>query len=403
MGGQSRGPMRGVRVVELAQWISAPATGAILADWGAEILKIEPINGDPFRWIFTTGATDPVNVLFELDNRGKRSLAIDVGCDEGRALLVELLSDADVFLTNMRPQWLEKCRIDYDTLAAEFPRLIYASVTGYGSSGEQRDRQSYDIGGFWARSGLAYAHTVEGGAPPTLRGACGDHTTGITLTAGVSAALFERERTGRGQHVSTSLLRAGMYILSQDLTMSLRLGGSLPMGGSRTAAGNPMMNSYCDRDGKWFWLLGLQPDRMWPSVVRAVERPEWFEDERFAALPERRLHARELVALLDEIFATKTRDDWAEIFTREDVWWEPVMSPPEVIADPQVAAAGGFIQAPAAEGMVTMMNGPIDFSDSAIEPERACPMLGEHTDEVLLERGYDWDRIVELKVAGIVL
>ena len=395
--------MRGVRVVELAQWISAPATGAILADWGAEILKIEPINGDPFRWIFTTGATDPVNVLFELDNRGKRSLAIDVGRDEGRALLLELLSDADVFLTNMRPQWLEKCRIDYDTLSGELPRLIYASVTGYGNHGEQRDRQSYDIGGFWARSGLAFAHTVEGGAPPTLRGACGDHTTGITLTAGVAAALFERERTGRGQHVSTSLLRAGMYILSQDLTMALRLGGSLPMGGSRAAAGNPMMNSYCDRDGKWFWLLGLQPDRMWPSVVRAVERPEWLEDERFAELPQRRLHARELVALLDEIFATKSRDEWAEIFTREDVWWEPVMSPPEVIADPQVAAAGAFIQAPAAEGIVTMMNGPVDFSDSTVEPERACPMLGEHTDEVLLERGYDWDRIVELKVAGIVL
>ena len=395
--------MRGVRVVELAQWISAPATGAILADWGAEILKVEPINGDPFRWIFTTGATDPVNVLFELDNRGKRSVAIDVGRDEGRELLVELLSDADVFLTNMRPQWLEKCRIDYDTLATELPRLIYASVTGYGSNGAQRDRQSYDIGGFWARSGLAFAHTVEGGAPPTLRGACGDHTTGITLTAGVAAALFERERTGRGQHVTTSLLRAGMYILSQDLTMSLRLGGSLPMGGSRAEAGNPMMNSYCDRDGKWFWLLGLQPDRMWPSVVRAVDRLEWFDDERFASLPERRLHARELVALLDEIFATKSRDEWAEIFTREDVWWEPVMSPPEVIADPQVAAAGAFIRAPAAEGTVTMMNGPIDFSDSVVEPERACPMLGEHTDEVLLERGYDWDRIVELKVAGIVL
>ena len=395
--------MRGVRVVELAQWISAPATAAILSDWGAEILKVEPINGDPFRWIFTTGASDSVNVLFELDNRGKRSLAIDVSRDEGRELLVELIRDADVFLTNMRPQWLEKCRIDYETLAAECPRLVYASITGYGSQGEQRDRQSYDIGGFWARSGLAFAHTVEGSAPPTLRGACGDHTTGMTLTAGVAAALFERERTGKGQHVTTSLMRTGMYVLGQDITMSLRLGGSLPMGGAREDAGNPMMNSYCDRDGKWFWLLGLQPDRMWPSAVRAVDRPEWLEDERFKSLPSRRLHARELVQLLDEIFATKTRDEWAEIFTREDVWWEPVMSPHEVVSDPQVAAAGAWIQAPAAEGVVTMLNTPIDFSDSAVEHALPCPQLGEHTDEVLLGRGYDWERIVELKVAGIVL
>ena len=395
--------MRGVRVVELAQWISAPATAAIMADWGAEILKIEPINGDPFRWIFTTGTSDSVNVLFELDNRGKRSLAIDVSRDEGRELLVELIKDADVFLTNMRPQWLEKCRIDFDTLAAECPRLIYASITGYGSSGEQRDRQSYDIGGFWARSGLAFAHTVVGQAPPTLRGACGDHTTGMTLTAGIAAALFERERTGKGQHVTTSLMRTGMYILGQDITMSLRLGGSLPMGGAREDAGNPMMNSYCDRDGKWFWLLGLQPDRMWPSAVRAVDRPEWLEDERVNSLPSRRLHARELVQLLDEIFATKTRDEWGEIFTREDVWWEPVMSPHEVVADPQVEAAGAWIQAPAAEGVVTMLNTPIDFSDSSVEPALPCPQLGEHTDEVLLERGYDWERIVELKVAGIVL
>ena len=395
--------MRGVRVVELAQWISAPATAAILADWGAEILKVEPINGDPFRWIFTTGTSDSVNALFELDNRGKRSLAIDVSRDEGRELLIELINDADVFLTNMRPQWLEKCRIDYETLSAQCPRLIYASITGYGSSGEQRDRQSYDIGGFWARSGLAFAHTVEGQAPPTLRGACGDHTTGMTLTAGVAAALFERERTGKGQHVTTSLMRTGMYILGQDITMSLRLGGSLPMGGAREDAGNPMMNSYCDRDGRWFWLLGLQPDRMWPSAVRAVDRPEWLEDERFNSLPSRRQHARELVQLLDEIFATKTRDEWGEIFTREDVWWEPVMSPHEVVADPQVAAAGAWIEAPAAEGMVTMLNTPIDFSQSSVEPERPCPQLGEHTDEVLLERGYDWERIVELKVAGVVL
>ena len=179
------GPLQGIRVVEIAQWISAPATAGIFVEWGADVVKVEPANGDPFRWIGIPGASGDMNVIFEFDNRGKRGVSFDLTTEAGHDLLMKLLAEADVFITNMRPETLELWRIDYTSLASRFPRLVYGSVTGYGSSGEQRDRPSYDIGGFWARSGLAYAHTLQGGEPPILRGAVGDHTTGMTLAAGV--------------------------------------------------------------------------------------------------------------------------------------------------------------------------------------------------------------------------
>lgn len=398
------GPLDGVRVVELAQWISAPATTNLLAEWGADIVKIEPLNGDPFRWIGIPGASGDMNVLFEFDNRGKRSVALDVKTETGRTIVLRLLESADVFITNMRPETLEEWKLDYASLREQYPALVYGSVTGYGSAGEQRDRPSYDIGGFWARSGLAYAHTMQSGEPPILRGAVGDHTTGMTLAAGVSAALFEKSRTGKGQHVECSLIRTGMYLLSQDLTMEMRSGFALPMGLGRTKAGNPVMNTYRSKDGRWFWLLGLQPDRHLPSVVRAAGHPEWLDDPRFATMQARRENASTLVALLDEAFGQHTLAELTAIFTREGVWWEPLSSPAEVINDPQLVACGAFTTGTTWEGDdVRMLAGPIDFSNGDHTMPCPAPRLGEHTDAVLADLGYSWDEIVEFKLAGAVL
>jgi crotonobetainyl-CoA:carnitine CoA-transferase CaiB-like acyl-CoA transferase len=396
------GPMQGVKVLEVAAWIAAPAASGILADWGAEVIKVEPCNGDPFRGIVTLGSAG-INPAFELDNRGKRGMAMDVNTPQGHELLLELISHSDVFITNLRPSTLEDWRIDPATLLELFPALVYGNVTGFGHDGPHRDRPSYDIGGFWARSGGAAAHTVDGQAPPTLRGAYGDHMTAMSLAGGIAAALFERGRTGRGRHVTTSLVRTGVYSVGQDTNVMLRAGITFPMGSPREVAGNPMLNCYRASDGRWFWLLGLQPDRHWPTVLGAVDRLDLLSDPRFASLAERRAHSAELVAELDTAFATRPRDEWEAIFAEHGVWYEPVLSIGETVVDPIVVGSGAFVEVPGPDGPMPAVATPVDFPGSPIDPLRPPPRLGEHTDEILLELGHDWDTIIEWKAGGVVL
>ena len=394
------GPMTGIKVVELGVWVAGPSCAGVLADWGAEVVKIEPPGGgDPFRGLY---GPNTVNGAFELDNRGKRSIALDVGSDQGRAVALELLSGADVLVTNLRPRVLDRWGLDYDSLAERCPRLIYASVTGYGTSGPDRDRASYDFGAFWARSGMASALTRPGETPPAARGGMGDHATAMGLCAGVAAALFERERTGAGQLVSTSLFRSGVFIMGWDTSLSLRSAAPNPVGMRREQSVNPAFNSYADSQGRWFWLLGLQGDRHWPDLMRAVGREDLIAAPGYANLRERMAKREEIVVMLDGIFAGEPLSHWGPVFDREDVWWAPVQTTDELLSDPQAVANGVFIDAPVPEGTAKVVATPIDFSASPWAPARPCPELGQHTEEVLLELGYDWDRIIELKEAAVI-
>lgn len=391
--------MHGIKVVEIGVWVAGPSTAAILGDWGADVIKIEPPEGDPFRGMY---AQRGVNGAFELDNRGKRSVALDVGSEPGREVALQLVRQADVFVTNMRYRALQRWGLDYETLGPLFPRLIYASVSGYGLSGPERDRASYDFGGFWSRSGMASALARPDEPPPAARGGMGDHTTATALTAGVAAALFERERTGRGQHVSTSLYRTGIFIMGWDTSLVLRSGGPNPRAMRRTSAVNQAFNCYADREGRWFWLLGLEGDRHWPGLMRAVGREDLIGQEGYQTLRERVDKAPQLVAMLDEVFATRPLSEWAEVFDREDVWWAPVQTTEEVLADPQAEACGALIEAPIPGGTARVVATPVDYSESVWAPVRPCPELGQHTEEVLLELGYDWERIIELKQAAVI-
>ena len=396
--------MRGVKVVEIGVWVAGPSAGGVLADWGAEVVKVEPPNGDPYRWVFGAGrpgAPAMYNAAFEYDNRGKRSIALDIESEDGRRIVSQLVGGADVFLTNMRTRALERWGLDHETLCAAHPRLVYASVTGYGTTGPDKDRASYDFGGFWARSGIAAALTQPGSPPPAQRGGMGDHSTAIGLTAGIAAALFERERTGKGQWVSTSLFRAGLFVLGWDTSMALR---SVPLrlGMRRDAAANPAFNSYADSEGSWFWLLGLEGDRHWPGLVRAVGRPELADDPRYATVASRMQHGPELVQILDAVFATAPLAHWAAAFDREDVWWAPVQTTEQVLTDPQAEAAGAFVEGPVPEGTARLVATPVDFSESRWAVGGPSPELGQHTEEVLLELGYDWDGIIGLKEAGVI-
>jgi crotonobetainyl-CoA:carnitine CoA-transferase CaiB-like acyl-CoA transferase len=393
------GPMEGVRVVELGFWVAGPSAGGILADWGADVIKIEPPDGDPFRGLFLRGmgVEAPVNPPFELDNRGKRSIALNYAHPAGQEIVLQLIDRADVFITNIRAGALDRAGLDYGSLSKRNAQLVYASITGYGLAGPDRDRPAFDIGAFWSRSGIAAALTSPGADPPYQRGAMGDHTAGITAVAGITAALLARQRTGRGQLISTSLLRLGIFTVGWDTNIMLRMG--IPATAmTRTATPNPMISCYRGSDGRWFWLLGLQGDRLWPDLVRAIGRPDLLDDSRFSTLSGRREHCAELVKLLDDVFATKSFADWAAIFDREGVWWSPVQSTTDVVADPQAAACGAFVDVPLAEGgSARMVASPVDFSETPWAPRANAPEFGQHTEEILLELGYDWEAISVLK------
>ena len=398
------GPMDGVRVIELGVWVAGPAAGGILADWGADVVKIEPPGlGDPARsFSKMLGADLPFNPPFEMDNRNKRSLCLDLTTDEGREVADALLAEADVFLTNIRPAALARLGLDPESLGERFPRLIYGEITGYGREGEEADRAAYDIAAFWARSGVAASLTQPGGQPPFQRGGMGDHNTGLAAAGAISAALFARERTGQGQLVSTSLLREGIYTMSFDMASTLRYGVDVQVADRRTM-GNPCINAYQDRDGKWFWIVGLEADRHWPPLARIVGHPEWIEDERFKEPAGRAANAGELIALLDEIFATRSLEEWKPIFEAEpDMFWSPVQTIAEVIQDGQAHAAGGFVEIPDGEGTTILPATPADFHGTPIAHRNMAPEHGADSEVILRELGQSAEQIQALREKGIL-
>src|SRR6202048_846555 len=380
------GPMEGITVVELGVWVAGPAAGGILADWGADGIKIEPPAGGPARMLGRMlGMEDAQSPPFEMDNRGKRSIVLDLTTDAGRASATELLSGADIFLSNVRPAALRRIGLDFDTVAAANPGLVYGLITGYGDSGPDADRAAYDVAAFWARAGLAHLLTRPGDTPPFQRGGMGDHSAGMTLAAAVCAALLARTRTGKGQLVSTSLYRQGAYTVSFDLNPFLMTGHSIAIG-QRETMGNPCMNNYVAGDGRRFWIVGLQGDRHSPAMGRASGRSDWLTDARFDTGRLRAANAAELIAELDVIFATKLLEEWAKVFAGEpDFFWSPINSIEDVVADEQFHAAGGVVFVPRDGSSVPMVATPADFHGTPWQPRSAAPGLGEHTDDILAE------------------
>ena len=400
--------LKGIRVVEMGLWVAGPAAGGILADWGAEVVKIEMPKGDPMRKLFgaLSGSKEERCPPFDLYNRGKKSIALDVNQPEGAALVHKLVATADVFITNMRPQFLERLGLDHASLLAKYPALVYASLTAYGLEGPDRDAPGYDMAAYSGRSGLAERATPPGTAPPVLPGGMGDNVTALTMVAGIMGALFHRERSGAGQLVSTSLLRTGVYSIGMDVATRVGL-GRIAAAPSRSKPQNPLMNSYCASDGKWFWLVGAESERHWPGIAKALDGMALMDDERFTTPRDRRRNSEALVLAIEALTSKKTREEWAAIFRAQDVWWAPINSVDDLLQDPQVLASGAFVNVPvhAGQDAPTSFNGvatPVDFSATPVGPTGPPPRVSADSDALLGELGMDVAQIQQLRDAGVL-
>jgi crotonobetainyl-CoA:carnitine CoA-transferase CaiB-like acyl-CoA transferase len=399
--------LQGIRVVEMGLWVAGPSAAGILADWGADVLKLEMPTGDPMRTLYSalSGSKESRCPPFDLHNRGKRSVAIDVNHAEGRALAEKIIASADVFITNMRPQFLRRAGLDHERLLAAHPRLVYGILTGYGLAGPDKDAPGFDMAAFSARSGISHRATPPAGVPPTLPGGMGDNITGMALVAGVLGALLNRERTGRGQLVSTSLLRTGLFCESMELSAFVAL-GKVMSPPSRTCPQNPLMNSYRTADDKWLWLIGAEAERHWEPIVKALDATALMADERFKTSRDRRRNGEVLVAVFDDIFARRTRAEWAAIFAQHDVWWAPVNSFEDVVNDAQAQACGAFVKMPSIAGdgtSQTSLATPVDFGAQPAAMPSAPPKLGSDTDTVLRELGLSDADVARLRDAKVIV
>lgn len=388
--GLSNEVFKGVRVVELAQFVFVPAAGVILADLGAEVIKIEAVTGDPYRTLRIADGrqTKSANLSMEQNNRGKKSLAIDLKQPEGRELLLKLIETADIFLTSLRPGALERLALGPDELRARNPRLIYVRGNGFGFHGPDANRPGYDASAFWARGGFAHMLTPPGQPPIRPRPALGDHASAMNIAFGMAAALFNRERTGQGSLVEISLLASALWTLSSDVTLSRAV--------SQTDAARfskegrfPLTRPYETGDGRWIQLMFLDPERYWPELCRRVERNDLLDDPRFVDGEHRAENGDALSAEFVTAFRRKTLAEWQLAFEGWDAPWELIQTINEVANDPQAVANGYLFKVQVADGTdVTVVAGPVAFNGSAIpaEPLRA-PDLGQHSDELLRSIG----------------
>jgi crotonobetainyl-CoA:carnitine CoA-transferase CaiB-like acyl-CoA transferase len=392
----------GLKVIDFSSFVAAPGAAVILSDFGADVIKVEPPNGDPWRFAHKIPpqplADDPYQ--WHLANRNKRSITLDLKSPSAQQVLQELVTWADVLIVNTPHPARKKLKLEYSDVAAWNPRLIYADLTGFGEKGPDADLPGFDITSYWARSGLL-SMTRDAGAPPTWPVAgSGDNATAVGLYSAIVTALYRRERTGKGAYVTTSLLAEGVW--SASVSIQAALSGAKFYGlHDRKHPASAALNIYRAADGTWFVLI-VMPDKV-AAVVEAIGRPDLLTDPRFSDPAKLMANMPQLTAILDEVFSAQPMDHWYKVFSGVHVTFGAVRDPLEVINDPQLAANDIVVPLEGAGGKLTStISSPIQVHGIAKAPARRAPDLGEHTEEILHELGFDAKGIEDLRASGAV-
>ncbi len=399
-------PLDDVTVIEIDNWMASPSAGAILADLGADVIKIEPLSGDPMRDMGrpakVSEAKKKFDYQFDVSNRGKRSIAVDLDSEAGMEVVFSLIARADVFMCNLLRHRQDKFGLDPDSIKQANSRIVHATLTGYGTQGPEAHRPGYDVTAFFGRSGLYDAmREGEAGTVPMARPAQGDHTTGLAFVSAILAALRLAERTGEAQVVETSLYETAIWTQATDYAITaVDLAPLRPR--SRENMILPTANRYPCGDGKWI-VLNMPEESAWPKLCRVIEREDLLADERLQDVRGRFRHMPELVAAIDEALSHRTRDQWGEIFDANDMIWGPVLGLHEVASDPQADALGVFptIHSPDI-GPYRTVAAPMRFADVQVGPKGPAPKLGQHTREILSEAGHGIEEIEALVQQGAI-
>ncbi|KKW66151.1 formyl-CoA transferase [Mycolicibacterium elephantis] len=400
--------LSGVRVLEVAAWTFVPSAGAVLAEWGAEVIKVEPrAGGDPQRGLVTMGIVDEgggaVNYMIEIPNRGKKSIGVDLSTPGGRDVVRELAKTCDVFLTSYLPDRRKKFGIDVDDIREVNPSIVYVRGSGHGPKGPDANKPGYDGVSYWARGGIATVLTEDAEELVRSRPAFGDLLGGMTIAGGIAAALYKKATTGQGSVVDVSLLGLAAWNLSPDVAVSQIHGGSAIPKFGHADAPNPLVGTYRTKDGRYVQLMMLQLDKFYAEAMRVIGLPELIDDPRFADPASRYENRVSLIALLDEAFAERTVAEWREILAPLSGAWGIVQTPAEVCEDPAVTANGYVAQTETVNGVpFSIPTNPVQFDEHSVVPAGA-PEHGQHTEEVLMDAGLDWETIEKLKESGAIL